>query len=98
MVISSKVAACTSQPVAFSGHLSTGECLPGLRNKLQQKQTSQVLTVVIIMFVSPGFKHYINLCFARKLYVYIINHCMYVCGASDVSCVPGFVNCFRVQS
>ena len=46
VVISSKVVACTSQPVAFNGHLSTRGCLTGLRNKPQQKQTCQHLAVV----------------------------------------------------
>ena len=39
VVISSKVAACTSQPVAVIEHSCTRECLTGLRNKPQQKQT-----------------------------------------------------------
>ena len=46
VVISSKAGACTSQPVAFSGHLSTRGCLTSLRNKPQQKQTHQHFAVV----------------------------------------------------
>ena len=37
VVISSKVAACTRQLVAFSGHSSTLGHLTGLRNKPQKK-------------------------------------------------------------
>ena len=39
VVISSKVAAGTSQLVVFNGHPSTHEHLTGLRNKPQEKQT-----------------------------------------------------------
>ena len=46
VVIFSKVAAYTSQPVAFNGHLSTRGRLTNLRNKPQQKQTHQHLAVV----------------------------------------------------
>ena len=52
MVISSRVVACTSQPVAFNGHPSTRGCLIGLRNKPQQKQTCQHLAVVYWQLVS----------------------------------------------
>ena len=52
MVISSKVVACTSQPVTFKGHLSTRGRLTGLRNKPQQKQTCQRLVVVYWQLVS----------------------------------------------
>ena len=52
MVISSRVVACTSQPVAFNGHLSTRGRLKGLRNKPQQKQTCQDLAVVYWQLVS----------------------------------------------
>ena len=52
MVISSKVVACTSQPVAFNGHPSTCGRLTGLRNKPQQKQTCQHLAVVYWQLVS----------------------------------------------
>ena len=52
VVISSKVVACTSQPVAFNGHLSTHGRLTGLRNKPQQKQTCQQLAVVYWQLVS----------------------------------------------
>ena len=52
MVISSRVVACTSQPVAFNGHPSTRGRLTGLRNKLQQKQTCQNLAVVYWQLVS----------------------------------------------
>ena len=45
-VISSKIVACISQPVAFNGHPSTRGCLTGLRNKPQQTQTCQNLAVV----------------------------------------------------
>ena len=45
MVISSRVVACTSRPVAFNGHPSTRGRLTGLRNKPQQKQTCQHLAV-----------------------------------------------------
>ena len=41
VVISSKVVACASQPVAINGHLSIHGHLTGLRNKPQQKQTCQ---------------------------------------------------------
>ena len=44
--------ACTSQPVAFNGHLSTQGCLTGLRNKPQQKLTHQHLAVVYWQLVS----------------------------------------------
>ena len=47
MVILSKVTACTSQPVAFSGHLSSCGCQTDLKNKPQKKQTSQCLAVVL---------------------------------------------------
>ena len=43
----SKVAACTSQTVAFTEHLSTRGHLTGLRNKPQKKQTSQLVAVVL---------------------------------------------------
>ena len=49
VVISSKVVACTSQPVVFNGHLSTCGRLTGLRNKPQQKQTCQHLAVVCLL-------------------------------------------------
>ena len=52
MVISSRVVACTSQPVAFNGHPSTRVRLTGLRNKPQQKQTCQHLAVVYWRLVS----------------------------------------------
>ena len=52
MVISSRVVACTSRPVAFSGHPSTRGRLTGLRNKPQQKQTCQNLAVVYRQLVS----------------------------------------------
>ena len=52
MVISSRVVACTSQPVAFNGHPSTRGRLTGLRNKLQRKQTCQHLAVVYWHLVS----------------------------------------------
>ena len=52
MVISIKVVACTSQPVSFNGHPSTRGRLTGLRNKPQQKQTSQHLAVVYWQLVS----------------------------------------------
>ena len=52
VVISSKVVACTSQPVAFNGHPNTHGCLIGLRNKPQQKQTCQHLVVVYRQLVS----------------------------------------------
>ena len=52
MVISSKVVACTNQPVAFNGHPSTRGRLTGLRNKPQQEQTSQHLAVVYWQLVS----------------------------------------------
>ena len=51
-MISSKVFTCTSQPVAFNGHMSTHERLTGLRNKPQQKQTCQHLAVVYWQLVS----------------------------------------------
>ena len=46
VAISSKVAACISQPVAFNGHMSTRVHLIGLRHKPQQKQTHQHLAEV----------------------------------------------------
>ena len=52
MVISSKVVACTSRPVAVNGHMSTCGHLTGLRNKPQQKQTCQHLAVVYWQLVS----------------------------------------------
>ena len=52
MVISSKVVACTSRPVAFNGHMSTCGHLTGLRNNPQQKQTCQHLAVVYWQLVS----------------------------------------------
>ena len=52
MVISSRVVACTSRPVAFNGHPSTRGRLTGLRNKPQQKQTCQHLAVVYWQLVS----------------------------------------------
>ena len=52
MVISSRVVAYTSQPVAFNGHPSTHGRLTGLRNKPQQKQTCQHLAVVYWQLVS----------------------------------------------
>ena len=52
MVISSRVIACTSQPVTFNGHLSTRGRLTGLRNQPQQKQTCQHLAVVYWQLVS----------------------------------------------
>ena len=51
-VISSRVVACTSQPVASKGHPSTHGRLTGLRNKLQQKQTCQHSAVVYWQLVS----------------------------------------------
>ena len=42
LVISSKVAAYSSQPVAYNGHLSVCGHLTGLRNKSQRNQTSQL--------------------------------------------------------
>ena len=53
-VVLSKVAACTSQPVAFSKHPSTRGRLTGLRNKPQKKQTSQLVAVVLRQLVSIG--------------------------------------------
>ena len=52
VVIFSKVAACTSQPVAFNEHPSTHGRLRGLRNKPQKKQTSQLVAVVLRQLVS----------------------------------------------
>ena len=40
IVTFSKVAACTNQPVGFSGHLSTHEYLTGLKNKLSKSRPS----------------------------------------------------------
>ena len=51
MVIFSKVAACTSQPVVFNEHPSTHGRLTGLRNKPQKKQTSQLVAVVLWQLV-----------------------------------------------
>ena len=52
MVISRRVVACTSRPVAFNGYPSTRGHLTGLRNKPQQKQTCQYLAVVYWQLVS----------------------------------------------
>ena len=52
VVIFSKVAACTSQPVALNEHLSTRGRLTGLRNKPQKKQTSQLVAVVLWQLVN----------------------------------------------
>ena len=52
MVISSRVVACTSQPVAFNGQPSIRGRLTGLRNNPQQKQTCQHLAVVYWQLVS----------------------------------------------
>ena len=43
----SKVAVCTSRPVAINEHPSTSGHLTGLGNKPQRKQTSQFLAVVL---------------------------------------------------
>ena len=51
-MISSRVVACTSRPVAFNGHPSTRGRLTGLRNKPQQKQICQHLAVVYWQLVS----------------------------------------------
>ena len=51
-VISTKVVACTSQPVVFNGHLSTRGCLTGLRYKPQQKQNGLNLAGVYWQLVS----------------------------------------------
>ena len=42
VAISSKLAASTSQPVVFNGHLSTRGHLTGLKNKSQQKQKQTI--------------------------------------------------------
>ena len=49
MMIHSKelVPTCTSQPVAFNGHLSTHGFLITTGNKPQKKQTSQLLAVLL---------------------------------------------------
>ena len=52
MVISSRVVAYTSRPVASNGHPSTRGRLTGLRNKPQRKQTCQHLAVVYWQLVS----------------------------------------------
>ena len=46
-MISSIVATCTNQPVAFNVYLDTCRCPAGLRNKLQKKQTSKLLAVML---------------------------------------------------
>ena len=51
-MISSKVAACTCQPVACNGHQRTCGHLTGLQNKPQQKQTGQLLEVVFWLLIS----------------------------------------------
>ena len=51
-MIFSKVAACTSKPVALNEHPSTRGRLTGLRNKPQKKQTSQLVAVVLWQSVS----------------------------------------------
>ena len=52
VVIISKVAACTNQLVAFNEHQSTRGCLTGFRNKLQKKQISQLVAMVLWQLVS----------------------------------------------
>ena len=47
VVIFSKVASCTSQPVAFIGHLSTHGCLTSLRNKPQKQASETSLRLVM---------------------------------------------------
>ena len=51
-VILSKMAVCTSQPVAFSGHPSTRGCLTGLRDNPQEKQISQLLVYSCVAVIS----------------------------------------------
>ena len=51
-MILSKVAACTSQPVAFNEHPITRGRLTGLRIKPQKKQNSQLVAVVLCQLVS----------------------------------------------
>ena len=46
VVISSKVAACISQSVAFTGHPSTCRRLTGLRNKPQKADQSNLAVVL----------------------------------------------------
>ena len=52
VVIISKVAAYTSQPVSFNEYPSTRGRLTGLRNKPQKKQTSQLVAVMLWQLVS----------------------------------------------
>ena len=56
LVIFSKVAACTSQPVTFNEHLSTHGCLTDLRSKPQKKRTSRLSAVVLWYLVSLFMK------------------------------------------
>ena len=58
VVISSKMAACTSQPVGFNGHPSTHECLTGLRNKFQQKQTCMSTFASGVLVISSFIRSY----------------------------------------
>ena len=92
-MISSKVVACTSQPVAFSGHPSkhpsTSGRLTGLRNKVQQKQTCQHLAVVYWQLVSllmelsiNGENCYLTQCaqvagFVKVDHIYITTTCLH---------------------
>ena len=69
VVIISKVATCTNQPVAFNEHLSTCGRLTGFRNKLQKKQTSQLVAMALWQLVSllielsiGDEKHFLPLC------------------------------------
>ena len=52
VVIVSKVAAYTSQPVALNEQPSTHGRLIGLKNKPQKKQTCQLVAVVLWQLVS----------------------------------------------
>ena len=68
-MIISKVVTCTNQPVAFNEHPSTRGRLTGFRNKLQKKQTSQLVAMVLWQLVrllielSIGDeKHFLPLC------------------------------------
>ena len=104
MVISSRVVACTSQPVAFNGHLSTHGCLTGLRNKPQQKQTCQHLAVVYWQFVSllmelsiDGEKCPLTWCvkvagFGKAGHIFAYSYTRLVCTHSYTRMLPSCVN------
>ena len=75
VVIFSKVAACTSQSMAFNEHPSTRGLLTDLRNKPQRKQTSQLVAVVLWQLVTLLIELSIDdeKCFL-PLYAYVVRY------------------------